>query len=197
MSRQIIVGISGASGAPYAVRLVELLAQNDVLVHLVVSRHGRRLLSDELGIKKLDPDQLTGGRVDRLIIHNENDVGATIASGSLMHDGMIVVPCSGNTLAKIACGITDNLLQRAATVTLKERRTLVLAHRESPLSLIELENMKRVTESGGTIVPLSPGFYLLPQKIEELIDFMVAKLLDLVGVDHDLDMRWDANRIEA
>ncbi len=189
--QRIVVAITGASGAPYAVRTIELLAAADVQIHLAVSAHGRRLLFDELGIKRLDPDELTAGRGSQLTIHSDADVGAALGSGSFLHDGMIVVPCSGNTLGKIAAGITDNLVQRAAAVTLKERRRLVIAHRESPISLIELDNMRRVTEAGAIIAPLAPGFYLLPKRVEDLVDFMVAKLLDLVNVPHTLDVRWD------
>lgn len=188
--QRIIVGITGASGAPYAVRMLECLAAVDVEVHLAVSAHGRRLLFDELGIKRLDADELTKGRGAQLTIHNDNDVGAALGSGSFLHDGMVIVPCSGNTLGKVAAGITDNLVQRAAAVALKERRRLVIAHRESPLSLIEIDNMRRVTEAGAIVAPLAPGFYLVPQRVEDLVDFMVGKLLDLVGVAHQLDTRW-------
>lgn len=192
MPSRIVVGITGASGAPYAVRTIECLAAAGAEVHLACSAHGRRLLFDELGIRRLDADELTRGRPDRLIIHNDNDVGAVLGSGSFLHDGMIIVPCSGNTLGKLAAGITDNLVQRAAAVTLKEGRRLVIAHRESPLSMIELENMRRLMQAGAVVAPLAPGFYLRPTRIEELVDFMVGKLLDLVGVPHDLKTRWEA-----
>jgi len=191
MPTRIVVGITGASGAPYATRTIECLAAAGAEIHLACSAHGRRLLFDELGMKRLDPEELTAGRGGLLTIHNDNDVGAVLGSGSFLHDGMIVVPCSGNTLGKIAAGITDNLVQRAASVTLKERRRLVLAHRESPLSMIDLENMRRIAEAGGIIAPLAPGFYLLPKRVEDLVDFMVGKLLDLVGVPHDLKTRWE------
>jgi 4-hydroxy-3-polyprenylbenzoate decarboxylase len=187
----IIVGITGASGAAYAVRVLELLAAADVDIHLAVSALGRRLLFDELGLKRLDAEQLTRGRGRTLTIHNDNDVGAAIASGSFLHQGMIIVPCSSNTMAKVAAGITDNLVQRAAAVTLKERRKLVLAYRESPMGHIDLLNAQRLSEAGAIIAPLAPGFYLLPQSIDDLVDFMAGKLLDLVGVPHDLNTRWD------
>lgn len=189
-SAPIIIGITGASGAKYATRVIELLAAADVETHLAVSALGRRLLFDELGLKRLDPDALTGGRGHLLTVHNDNDVGSTIASGSFLHRGMIVVPCSANTLGKIAAGITDNLVQRAAAVTLKERRRLILAYRESPMSHIDLLNMQRLSEAGAIIAPLAPGFYLLPKTIDDLVDFMAGKLLDLVGVPHDLNTRW-------
>ncbi len=188
---RIIVGITGASGAAYALRIMQLLAEADVQIHLTVSRYGRRLLFDELGLKNLDPDALTAGRGELVTIYNDNDVGAAIASGSFLHDGMIVVPCSSNTLGAIAAGLGDNLLKRAAAVTLKERRRLVLAICESPASHIDICNMKRLSEAGAIIAPLSPGFYLLPKSVDDLVDFMAGKLLDLVNVSHDLDTRWE------
>ncbi len=191
MFTRIIVGITGASGAAYARRVIQLLADADVEIHLAVSKLGRRLLFDELGLKRVDPDALTGGRGHLLTLHADGDLGAPIASGSFLHRGMIIVPCSSNTLGAIAAGITDNLVQRAAACTLKERRRLVLAHRESPLSHIDVLNMQRLSEAGAVIAPLSPGFYLLPKSVDDLVDFMAGKLLDLVDVPHELNTRWD------
>ncbi len=188
---RIIIGITGASGAAYARRVMQLLAEADVQIHLTVSTYGKRLLFDELGLKRLDPDALTSGRGELVTVYNDNDVGAAIASGSFLHDGMIIVPCSSNTLGAIAAGIGDNLLKRAAAVTLKERRRLILAVRESPASHIDICNMKRLSEAGAIIAPLSPGFYLLPKTVDDLVDFMAGKLLDLVNVPHDLDTRWE------
>ncbi len=187
----IIIGITGASGAAYARRVMQLLAEADVQIHLTVSTYGKRLLFEELGLKRLDPDALTSGRGELVTVYNDNDVGAAIASGSFLHDGMIIVPCSSNTLGAIAAGIGDNLLKRAAAVTLKERRRLILAVRESPASHIDICNMKRLSEAGAIIAPLSPGFYLLPKTVDDLVDFMAGKLLDLVNVPHDLDTRWE------
>ena len=187
----IIIGITGASGAMYSVRVIELLAAADVEVHLAVSTLGKRLLFDEMGIKRIDAEALSGGKGHLLTVHSDNDLGAAIASGSFLHQGMIIVPCSANTLGKIASGITDNLVQRAAAVTLKERRRLVLAYRESPMSHIDLLNMQRLSEAGAIIAPLAPGFYMLPKTIDDLVDFMAGKLLDLVGVPHELNTRWD------
>lgn len=187
----IIIGITGASGAMYSVRVIELLAAADVEIHLTVSALGKRLLFDELGMKRIDPDALTGGKGHLLTVHSDNDLGAAIASGSFLHQGMIIVPCSANTLGKIAAGITDNLVQRAAAVTLKERRRLVLGYRESPMSHIDILNMQRLSEAGAIIAPLAPGFYMLPKTIDDLVDFMAGKLLDLVGVPHVLNTRWE------
>jgi flavin prenyltransferase len=190
MSKRILIGITGASGAPYAVRTIQLLAEAGVDIHLAVTSLGKRLLSDEVGIRKLDPDQLTDGRGGQLTIHNDNDVGALIASGSFLHDGMIIVPCSSNTLGAIAGGLTQSLVQRAAMVTLKERRRLVLAHRETPLSHIDLMNMVHVSAAGAIVCPLAPGFYMMPKTVDDIVDFMAGRLLDLVGVKHDLKTRW-------
>jgi 4-hydroxy-3-polyprenylbenzoate decarboxylase len=191
--RPVIVGITGASGAPYAVRTIELLTEADVDVHVAMTALGRRLLFDELGIKRPDGDALSNGQGQRVTIHPDGDVGAAIASGSFLHRGMVIVPASSNTLGAIAAGITDNLVQRAAAVTLKERRRLVIAHRESPLSLIDLHSMQRLTEAGAVVAPLAPGFYLLPRTVEDLVDFMAGKLLDLLDVPHDLGTRWESH----
>jgi 4-hydroxy-3-polyprenylbenzoate decarboxylase len=187
---RFVVGVTGASGAAYATRVIELLARADMEVHLVLTPYGRRLLADELGLRRVDPDALSGGRGRLVTVHRDGDVGAPIASGSFLHRGMIVVPASSNTLAAIAGGLGDNLVQRAAAVTLKERRRLVIAHRETPLSLIDIENMERVTRAGAIVAPLAPGFYTLPRSIDDLVDFMAARLLDLLGVAHDLAVRW-------
>ena len=196
MNRRIIVGITGASGALYALRTIALLAEADMEIHLTVSRHGRRLLVDELGMARLDAEALTGGRGALLTIYNDGDLGAAIASGSFLAGGMIVVPCSSNTLGAIAAGISNNLLQRAASVTLKERRRLILAYRESPASHIDILNMLRLSEAGAIIAPAAPGFYLNPKSIDDLVDFMAGKLLDLAGVPHTLNTRWE-QRLEA
>jgi 4-hydroxy-3-polyprenylbenzoate decarboxylase len=193
--QRIVVGVTGASGAIYAARMVQLLVQSGVQTHLVVSPLGQRLLRDELGMEGVDLRALSGvgpedDVPDNLTYHSHKDVGATIASGSFRHDGMIVVPCSSNTLGGIATGSAGNLITRAAHVTLKERRKLVLVHRESPLSLVDIRNMAAVTEAGAIVAPANPGFYMLPETIEDLADFVVGRCLDLVGVEHDLDIRW-------
>ncbi|MHC4868446.1 MAG: UbiX family flavin prenyltransferase, partial [Planctomycetota bacterium] len=177
----LVVGVTGASGAPYAKRFIERATEFGVPVHLVVSDLGRRLLAEELDLKRLDPDELSGGRGSMLTLHNggrgsmltlhnDRDTGAPPGSGSFRHRGMAIVPCSGNTLGRIAAGITDNLVQRAAAVTLKERRRLVIAHRESPLSMIEIDAMAKVTAAGAIVLPLAPGFYLRPKSIDDLLD---------------------------
>jgi 4-hydroxy-3-polyprenylbenzoate decarboxylase len=199
MKRRFVIGITGASGAAYPIRVLHLMLQAGIEVHLAVTPLGRRLLADELNIKRLDQKSLLGDQpVDpaNLIIHNDNDVGASIASGSFLHDGMVVVPCSSNTMGGIASGITQSLVQRAAMVCLKERRPLVLAHRESPLSRVDLENMLRLTDAGAVIAPLSPGFYMLPERVEDLVDFMAGKLLDILKIDHELKIRWKSAAVD-
>jgi 4-hydroxy-3-polyprenylbenzoate decarboxylase len=188
--RKIVVGISGASGAAYARRLVQMLIAADVQVHLVVSPLGQRLLHDELGMEGVDLESLAGRSDHGIVLHNHRDVGASIASGSFVHDGMVVCPCSNNSLAAIAHGMSENLLHRAASVTLKERRPLILVHREMPLSLVEIRNMEQVTLAGAIVAPANPGFYMLPQSIEEIVDFVVARVLDLLRIPHSLQTRW-------
>ncbi len=190
MIDRIVVGVTRASGAIYARRVMHLLAEAGVEIHLTVSPAGRRLLFEELELKTIDVDALTGGRGELVTVYNDGDVGAAIASGSFLHGGMVIVPCSANTLGGVAAGLADNLLKRAATVTLKERRRLVLAYRETPASHIDLGNMMRLSEAGAIIAPLSPGFYLGPRSIDDLVDFMAGRLLDLFDVPHDLDTRW-------
>jgi 4-hydroxy-3-polyprenylbenzoate decarboxylase len=188
-NKKIVVGVTGASGAPYTVRVIRLLIESGVEVHLTVSTMGRRLLFEESNISTVDAESF---QVDKnlLIVHNDKDLGSSIASGSFLHDGMIIVPCSSNSMGAIASGLTNTLVQRAAAVTLKERRILVLAHRESPLSTIDVDNLAKLSHAGALIAPLSPGFYMQPKTIEDLVDFMAGKLVDLVGVHHDLPVRW-------
>lgn len=196
-SRRLVVAITGASGAVYAHRLIQLVVAQGIETHLVVSPLGQRLLHDELGLEGLTPPGLAAlaglnseHKPDNLILHNFRDVGATIASGSFRHDGMIIVPCSSNSLGAIASGSGQHLVHRAAHVTLKERHKLVLVHREMPLSLIDIRNMQTVAEAGAVLCPAQPGFYMLPQSIEDLVDFVVGRVLDLVDVEHDLNIRW-------
>ena len=196
--KRIVIGITGASGAPYAVRLLQLLAERDVECHVTISTLGKRLLFDESDISRITPETLVGESLARWVhLYNDNDLGAQPASGSFLHQGMIIVPCSNNTLGSLACGLTNNLVQRAAAVTLKEGRKLILAHRESPLSRIDVQNMDRLASAGATIAPLAPGFYMRPESLQDIIDFMAGKLMDLVGIEHDLATRWDPSDIRG
>ncbi len=188
--KQIVLAITGASGAVYARRLAQVAVQSGVHLHLIVSPHGARLLHDELDIARPTPDALLDGPADHVEYYPYRDVGARIASGSFPTDGMVICPCSSNTLAQIAAGTADNLVTRAALVTLKEARRLVLVPREMPLTQIEIGNMLRISQAGGLVCPAAPGFYLRPTTIAELVDFVVARVLDLLGVAHTLNVRW-------
>ncbi len=191
----IVTAITGASGALYARRFLQGCAQAKAEVHLVVSPLGRRLLHDELGIDGTSVDALLDGADTSCVtLHNYNDVGSIIASGSFLHDGMVVVPCSSNTLATIAHGLGDNLISRAAAVALKERRRLILAHREMPLSPIDVNNYKILSDAGAILAPCNPGLYLNPTSVEEIADFVAGKLLDLMRIPHQMETRWDPKR---
>lgn len=191
--KQIVVGITGASGAVYAVRLVHLLLEADAHVHVVASAYGRQLLAQELDLRQLTPTILGGPRAAQVTVYSHLDLAARISSGSFLTDGMIVCPCSSNTLAAIAAGLADNLVTRAAMVTLKESRRLVLVPREMPLHQIEIENMLRLSRAGAIICPASPGFYNRPRNIDDLVDFVAARVLDLLQVPHRLPVRWDSD----
>ena len=191
----IVTAITGASGALYAQRFIEGLVTAGVNVHLIISPLGRRLLHDEMGMETIDLPTLAGSPHHTITLYNYNDVGAKIASGSFLHDGMVIVPCSSNTLAQVAHGLGDNLIARAAAVTLKERRRLILAHREMPLSPIDVNNYKTLSDAGVILAPANPGFYLNPTTVSDVVDFVAGKLLDLVGVSHSMDTRWDPKNI--
>lgn len=185
-----MVGVTGASGAMYAERLVRCLIDADVEVHLAITPYGRRLFHDELDYTEFNSKKLLGKESPRLIIHPHQDVGSSIASGSMHTDGMIICPCSSNTLGSIAGGLGSNVLTRAAQVTLKERRRLVLVLREMPMGHLDLENALRLSQAGAIICPASPGFYMLPKTVDDIVDFVVGKMMDLVGVPHNLNTRW-------
>lgn len=191
MGKRIIVAVTGASGAVYARRLLQCLVASDVDVHLICSPLGRRLLSDELGIPEPTAAALLGHERGLLTIHAYDDLSSKLASGSFFTDGMVVCPASSNTMAAIASGLADNLIRRAAGVTLKETRRLIVVPREMPWSRVELTNALRISRAGGVVCPASPGFYMRPQTIADLVDFVVGRLLDLIGVEHQLNIRWD------
>lgn len=186
-TRRIIVAITGASGAVYGVRLLQALRDTsgiDIESHLVVSSAGWRNVQEEHGLQRADIEALADH------VHDIANIGAAIASGSFQCSGMVVAPCSMRTLAAIAHGLADNLITRAADVLLKERRRLVLMVRESPLSLIHLRNMVIATEAGAIICPPMPAFYLRPQSVDDIVEFSVARALDLLDVPHTLAARW-------
>ena len=191
--RPIVLAITGASGAPYAIRLLDQLIAAKQRVQLVVSGHGLRLLRTESDIGSVDALRERVGRDswDQFVtLFDDADRGAAPASGSALNAGMVICPCSMGTLSAIAVGASRSLVERAADVALKERRPLVLVPRETPLSAIHLENMLRVTRAGAVVLPASPGFYHRPRSIDELVDFIVARVLDHLGVEHSLVKRW-------
>ena len=189
----IVMALTGASGAPYGVRLLQQLAALERDVQLIVSSHGLRLLHTETDIGGADVLRAAVGAAAwdaHVTLFDDADRGAGPASGSAKTGGMEICPCSMGTLASIAAGTSRSLVERAADVTLKERRPLVLVPRETPLSAIHLENMLRLTRAGAVILPASPGFYHKPREIAELVDFVVARILDHLGVENALAPRW-------
>ena len=185
-ARRIVVGISGASGAVYGVRLLQALQPMcGIESHLVVSDAGWRNLQHELDLDRASVEALADQ------VHDVRNIGAAIASGSFQCAGMVIAPCSMRTLAAVAHGLSDNLLTRAADVTLKERRRLVLMVRESPLHLVHLRNMVAVTEMGAIVAPPLPAFYLRPTSVGDIVDYCAGRALDLLDVPHDLAPRWE------
>ena len=187
MGRRIVIGVSGASGSPYAARVLDFLAAHhealDLEVHVVFTKFGRLVWRDEVGT---DPQEA----YPAFPIHNPHDMLAPFASGSAGFDAMVVVPCSAGSLARIAHGVSTDLVGRAADVMLKERRKLLLVLRESPYNLVHLRNMVAVTEAGAMVMPASPSFYSAPQTREQLLDTVTARILDQIGVDNQLMRRW-------
>lgn len=191
MTRPWVVAVTGASGAPYAVRLLDVLVAHQVPVHLIVSRHGWRLLETEAGIGSLDQlKAATGGEWPHVAVFADDDRGATPASGSAQSAGMVVCPCSMATVAATAHGTSRSLVERAADVALKERRPLILVPRETPLSLIHLRNLTAATEAGATVLPAAPGFYHRPTEVSQLVDFVVQRVVDHMQLDITLVPRW-------
>jgi flavin prenyltransferase len=190
-TRPVVLAVTGASGAPYAVRLLEVLARHRVPLWLIVSSHGARLLDAECGIGSLDAlRDATGGDWSSVVPFPDGDRGALPASGSQPTRGMVICPCSMGTVAAIAAGSSRSLVERAADVTLKERRRLVLVPRETPLSLIHLRNLVTVAEAGALVVPAAPGFYHRPSAVDELVDFIVQRVLDQLELDIEIARRW-------
>ena len=189
----LVVAVTGASGAPYAVRLLEALVAARRDVWLIVSGHGWRLLQTECAIADAAAlrDRVGASEWDECVTQfDDGDRGASPASGSARTAGMVICPCSMGTLSAISMGTSRSLVERAADVTLKERRTLIVVPRETPLSAIHLENMLRLTRAGAVVMPAAPGFYHRPQRIEELVEFIVGRVLDHIGVAQDVGGRW-------
>jgi len=195
--RRFVVGITGASGSLCARSVLRHLSRHPEVerVHVVLSAFSLQTLSVELGRKAADEAEglrllMDGGTNERIVLHRSGEMAASISSGSYPTDGMVVVPCSGGTLAAIANGTSSSLLHRAAEVTLKERRPLVLAFRETPISLVHIENMRRAAQAGAVLYPLTPAFYNRPQGMEEIVEQFTARIFDLLRLTHSLGKRW-------
>ena len=187
----IVVGVTGASGAPYAVRLLEALIEVGVPVSLIISRHGWRLFQLELDIMgEAALRHRIQGDWSRVRFFSNDDRGAEPASGSAPNRGMVICPCSMGTLSAIAHGTSRSLIERAADVALKERRKLVLVPRETPLSEVHLKNMLTVTQAGAVVMPAVPGFYNNPLHISDLVDFVVGRILSQIDLPHNIGPRW-------
>ncbi len=214
--RRIVVAITGASGAPYAVRLLQALRIAGAEIHLTISPSGAAVIKQELGMSldlrapdlnaliscvptwsiasPIEFDRRLGSDSDeKFFYHQYDDYFTPIASGSFVTDAMVICPCSGSTLSGVARAAASNLIQRAAEVHLKEHRKLVLVPRETPLSVLQLENMQRLAAAGVVILPASPGWYHGVKRLEDLVDFVVARILDQIGVDNNLILRWKEN----
>lgn len=196
--KPIIIAVTGASGALYAIRLIGRLIESELNVHLIFSDHGRELFEYELefapDIEKcnayLSKTMNITGTLKYLTIFKNNDLSAPPASGNSSYGTMIVIPCSMNTLSSVSCGRASNLIERAADVMLKEKKRLILVPRETPLSAIQLKNMLNVTEAGGMILPAMPAFYFKPSTLDDIADFIAAKIFNAAGIDASFVKKW-------
>lgn len=182
--RRVVVGVSGGSGMLYALDLLRTLQPLPVETHLIVTNGAKQVIPTELTETVVDLEGLAD------VVHKDRDLGAAVASGSFRASGMVIVPCSAGTLAKVAQGLTDNLVSRAAHVTLKERRPLVLVVREAPFSRPMLQNMLLAHDAGASLLPASPGFYHRPQTVADLVGTVTARALDLLAIDNERAPRW-------
>jgi 4-hydroxy-3-polyprenylbenzoate decarboxylase len=187
-ARRIIIGITGASGAVYGIRLLELLKAADIKTHLIISRSARVTISMETSMKVADIEALAD------VVHSNEDIGAACSSGSFHNMGMIIAPCSIKTMSEIATGVTANLISRSADVALKERRRVVLMLRETPLHLGHIRSMAAVTEAGAIVYPPVPAFYAKPASLEDMIDHTVGRVLDLFGIESGTVNRWTGTK---
>jgi 4-hydroxy-3-polyprenylbenzoate decarboxylase len=194
--KNIVVGITGASGAIYARRLIDILCNLDVHVHLVLSQHAMKVIPHEIeplswrADAQVDHEVLRYFHGDLITFHDYQDFTAPIASGSYKTDGMVICPCTAGTMGRIANGVSTNLLDRAADVKLKEQRKLIVVLREMPYSEIMIENMLRIARAGGMILPASPSFYHNPESIKDVTDSVVARILDHLGLESEIKVRW-------
>ena len=182
---EITVGISGASGVQYGIRLLEILAEKDIKTHLILTDAAKQIIEIETDFKPSEVEELAAWS------YTQKDFSAPIASGSYRTAGMVIAPCSMKTLGAVANGVSDTLLTRAADVCLKEERKLILMTRETPLNLIHLENMLKAKKAGASILPACPGFYSRPKTLEDLVDIMAGRALDLLGIENEIYQRWE------
>jgi len=189
--KKIILGLTGASGSVYFSRLAQQLSQQEVELHLIASQLGEKVLQYETGVGLQDQLKRWSKNSARVILEDNSNLFSSAASGSSRFDAMAIVPCSMSTLAKLAHGVSDTLLTRAADVMLKERRKLVLVPREMPFSTLHLKNMTELSQLGATILPAMPGFYGRPETMDDLIDFVVGKILDSLEIENQLYKRWE------
>lgn len=193
--KNIVVAITGASGVVYAQKLLQILTSSKINVHLVISVAAIDVMEHELGVEldinKIDIEKFIGYKTNFLTVYKNNDIHTPIISGGFKSMGMIIVPCSMNTLSSVANGLASNTICRAASVTLKEGRKLMFVPRETPLSQIHLENMLKLSKAGACLLPAMPGFYHKPKTIDDLTNFVVAKILDYFQIDHDIDISYN------
>ena len=188
---EVVLGISGASGAAYGVRLAEALQELNIPIRLVVSNSGRITLKHECDTTPEELAERTGA-----LLEEQANIGAKSAWGSAPIDAVVICPCSGTTLGKLAAGIGDNLITRSAIVAMKERRNLIIVSREAPYATVHLENMANLSAWGTVVIPASPGFYNHPQSIDDMVDFVVARILDQIGLKHSIGKRWTGEEID-
>jgi 4-hydroxy-3-polyprenylbenzoate decarboxylase len=193
LSKKIILAISGASGAIYARWVLKLLIESGAQVELVISQWAENIIENELSMKSLSAGKIAGCKADSVRGHKIDDLSSPISSGSVPTDAMIICPCSSNTLGAIASGRGENLIHRAAYVTLKQRKPLVLVHREAPLTAIDIDNMAKITAAGGIIFPASPVFYNTPKNIDDLAAALAHRVIELVGISLKNSFKWQGN----
>ncbi|MGX8709874.1 MAG: UbiX family flavin prenyltransferase [bacterium] len=191
--KRIIVGITGASGSAYFLRVMEALSRQELEIHLIASEQGRKVLTYETGAVLEEKARLWSGERAEIVLEDNENMFSPVASGSFRCDAMVILPCSMSTVAEIACGITKTLLIRAADVMIKEKRRLVLVPRETPLSTVHLRRMAELSELGVTILPAMPGFYGHPQTLDEIVGFVAGKVLDSLEIENDCYQRWKGN----
>lgn len=191
--KKLIVAITGASGSAYFLRLMEKLTVLELELHVIASEQGRKVLQYETGVDLEEQAQLWKRGTSKVIVEDNSNLFSAVASGSYRCDAMVIIPCSMSTAAEIACGVTKTLLTRAADVMIKEQRKLVLVPRETPLSAIHLKNMYELSKLGVTILPAMPGFYGHPVTLDDMVDFVVGKTLDCLGIENNSYERWEGN----